>query len=165
MSPIYNHVHVLPVHTCTHREKLMNGYGQPTVNMYNIDLDVMGKHWWMNVHLCYTDLGVGGRRWWMNGQQEGNTLHNRWTEGWIILSLPPPGSCLFGCYRCTECFVVYILIFDMIRTQVIIKTLTTRNSYCHTDLDTVIELLSNMLSLHHYLMMKMNLWIGRDEIF
>lgn len=67
------------------------------------------------------------------------------------------GSCLFGCYRCTECFVVYILIFDMIRTQVIIKILTTRNSYCHTDLDTVIELLSNMLSLHHYLMMKMNL--------
>lgn len=93
----------------------------------------------------------------LTGQQEGNTLHNRWTEGWIILSLPPQGSCLFGCYRCTECFVVYILIFDMIRTQVIIKTLTTRNSYCHTDLDTVIELLSNMLSIHHYLMMKMNL--------
>lgn len=44
MSPIYNHVHVLLVHTCTHREKLMNGYGQPTVNMYNIDLGVMGKH-------------------------------------------------------------------------------------------------------------------------
>lgn len=100
-------------------------------------------------------LRCGGKE--MMNEWSALTVSRKEIQGWIILSLPPPGSCLFGCYRCTECFVVYILIFDMIRTQVIIKTLTTRNSYCHTDLDTVIELLSNMLSLHHYLMMKMNL--------
>lgn len=27
--------------------------------MYNIDLGVKGKYWWMNVYLCCIDLGVG----------------------------------------------------------------------------------------------------------
>lgn len=59
----------------------------------------------MYVHLCYTDLGVGGKEmmneWsapeWsaLTGQQEGNKLHYRRTEEWIILHDTSPTRELF----------------------------------------------------------------------